>query len=69
MSLVSQGEQSVEVAGRTIEFADGEAISTEHSHKYGLRQFDELAQQAGFEMERTWVDEEEKFTVKYLKLV
>ena len=68
MYLVSGGVQSVEVAGRRFAFADGEAICTEHSYKYSLRQFDELAEEAGFEMERTWVDEEEKFTVKYLAL-
>ena len=68
MYLVSEEKQTARVAGRTINFEKDEPICTEFSHKYSSRQFDEIAKESGFEVQRTWVDEEKKFAVKYLVL-
>ena len=68
MRLVSTKPQSVHVAGRTLDFAKDEYIVTEHSHKYSVDEFRDLARRAGFEPVVTWVDDEELFSVHYLKV-
>ena len=47
MNLVALSDQSVTVAGERFDFARGEAIHTEDSHKYGLPGFAALADRAG----------------------
>jgi dimethylhistidine N-methyltransferase len=54
MHLVSRMSQSVIVAGRCYDFAEGETIHTENSRKYTVRQFAALAARAGWRMERSW---------------
>ena len=39
MHLVSQTEQQVHINGNTFEFASGESIHTENSHKYSIASF------------------------------
>jgi L-histidine N-alpha-methyltransferase len=68
MRLVSTKPQSVHLAGHTLDFAKDEYIVTEHSHKYSVDEFRELARRAGFEPLVTWVDDEELFSVHYLKV-
>lgn len=43
MHLISECEQIVRIAGRSFRFARDEALLTEHSHKYTLTQFGEMA--------------------------
>jgi dimethylhistidine N-methyltransferase len=64
--LVSRREQRVRVAGAELAFASGEAIRTEYSYKYRLRDLRDRAATAGFEVERFWSDEREYFSVHYL---
>lgn len=66
MRLVSTVRQRVSVAGVPIEFAPREYIITEYSHKYAPEEFLALARRAGFVPERTWVDDDELFSVHYL---
>ncbi|MEX0716580.1 MAG: L-histidine N(alpha)-methyltransferase [Planctomycetaceae bacterium] len=66
--LVSRVEQTVRVAGEEFEFAGGETIHTENSHKYTLAGFAELAARAGFAVDRVWMDPRERFSVQYLTL-
>ena len=47
MYLVSLKRQSARLAGGVVEFAAGEAIHTEDSHKYSIESFRELAARAG----------------------
>ena len=63
--LVSQCEQLVRIAGQSIRFAKGEALLTEHSHKYTLEQFDAMAKRAGFDVDTVWTDPERLFSVQY----
>ena len=67
MHLVSKGRQSVTLGGERIDFDDGESIHTENSYKYTVEGFAELAAGAGLSLERTWLDEEELFSVHYLR--
>ncbi len=66
MFLVSTCCQSVSVAGRDFEFAEGEKIHTENSHKYNVDEVLEMAVGAGFLKAKTWLDEDELFGVFYL---
>jgi dimethylhistidine N-methyltransferase len=56
MHLVSRGAQRVRVAGCQFEFADGEAVTTEYSHKPAPAAVAALAAGAGFRIERCWTD-------------
>jgi dimethylhistidine N-methyltransferase len=66
MHLVSRREQQVHVGGATFAFTAGDTIRTEYSYKYRLRDLQELAEAAGFEVERFWTDDREYFSVHYL---
>ena len=63
--LVSQREQLVRIGGQSIRFAKGEALLTEHSHKYTLEQFEAMAKRAGFDVDTVWTDPERLFSVQY----
>lgn len=66
MYLESRTDQSVRVAGESIEFAAGERICTEYSHKYTVDGFCQLAEQAGFALQQFWTDAKSYFAVLYL---
>ncbi len=66
MRLYARRPTSVHVGERRFSFAAGEWIHTEDSHKYTLDGFAELADAAGFVVERVWTDPEDKFSVQYL---
>jgi dimethylhistidine N-methyltransferase len=67
MHLRSVKAQSVEVAGRTFEFEDGETIHTENSRKIALDRFARMAESAGWELTRKWTDAEGLFAVILLE--
>lgn len=64
--VVSQCEQTVTIADNQFEFGDGERVFTEHSHKYTIDGFVELASQAGFSLHKHWTDEQQLFAVLHL---
>jgi dimethylhistidine N-methyltransferase len=68
MRLVSMRRQTVNVADVRVTFDEGEHIVTEHSHKYSLGEFRGLARCAGFEPNRTWVDDRELFSIHYMRV-
>lgn len=63
MHLESRGEQAVRVGDQLFHLADGERICTEHSNKYRLDDFVELAASAGWTTERVFTDERGWFSV------
>ena len=73
MRLVSRRHQRVHLpahAGgdaRTLEFAEGGYIVTEHSHKYSIASFGALAARAGWAVEHCWTDERGWFGVFLLE--
>jgi uncharacterized SAM-dependent methyltransferase len=69
MRLFSKKDQTVRIGDTTISFKAGESILTECSYKYGYEDFAELAASAGFQVDRVWTDERERFTVRYLTVV
>lgn len=66
MHLVSRREQTVTIGGRSFDFAAGETIHTEDSHKYAIDEFHALAGRAGWRAIETWTDAEDLFSVHYL---
>jgi L-histidine Nalpha-methyltransferase len=49
-----------------VEFAAGELIHTENSHKYDEAGIDQLADQTGFVRTRTWLDSQKRFSSNLL---
>jgi dimethylhistidine N-methyltransferase len=66
MYLVSRGRQSVRIGGERLEFAPGERLLTEYSHKFTLPGFAGLAATAGFRVDTVWTDPAGLFSVQYL---
>jgi dimethylhistidine N-methyltransferase len=67
MYLVSLRRQSVSLFGQPFEFAAGEPVHTEDSHKYTIESFREMACRAGFNPRAVWTDEERLFSVHWLE--
>jgi uncharacterized SAM-dependent methyltransferase len=63
MHLESLKDQQVRVAGRTFGFAKGETIHTENSYKFTVDRFADLAQEAGWTLETSWLSAEPAFAV------
>lgn len=65
MHIRSLYTQTIEVSGERFEFAKGETIHTENSHKYTIEEFQALAQSAGWETVQVWTGEG-LFSIHYL---
>ena len=66
MHLESRIGQKVSVLGRVFEFAPGERIHTENSHKYTVAKFQSLAAAAGWRPAQVWTDPDSLFSVHAL---
>jgi dimethylhistidine N-methyltransferase len=67
MHLVSRMNQSLIVAGRCYDFAEGETIHTENSRKYTLTGFATLAARAGWRLERSWQSHDPAYAIVLLR--
>jgi uncharacterized SAM-dependent methyltransferase len=63
MHLQSLDDQSVEAAGRTFTFVEGETIHTESSYKATARRFAFLAQRAGWRIADGWTSPDPAFAI------
>ena len=68
MRLVSEVDQSVRVGTTEVALSAGEHIVTEHSHKYDLDQFEEMARAAGFRLTKQWSDQRDWFSICLLEV-
>ncbi|MFT5207091.1 MAG: dimethylhistidine N-methyltransferase [Candidatus Omnitrophota bacterium] len=68
MHLKSLRGQRVRIDSKEFTFESGETIHTESSHKYDIDQFARMANQAGFYLQKDWVDEQHYFSVLYFSL-
>lgn len=66
MHLVSLRDQTARIGGHAIDFAAGETIHTESSHKYSTEAFRDLAQAAGWTSRDVWIDADSLFSVHVL---
>lgn len=67
MSLVSTRAQVPCVAGIGVALAAGEAIVTEHCHKFTQEGFEALACTAGWNLRQSWVDPQHAYSLQYLE--
>jgi L-histidine Nalpha-methyltransferase len=67
MYLVSMAQQCAHIGDDVIEFAKGEAIHTEDSHKYTLDNFETLAIEAGYVPTAIWTDKAQLFSLQWLE--
>jgi len=68
MHLLSLQDQQVNIDEHVFSFRKEQSILTEYSHKYTPEHFQQLAEQAGFSLIKTWVDKKQLFSVHYLKV-
>jgi L-histidine Nalpha-methyltransferase len=66
MHLVSTVRQEVHLGGSSWRLEAGETIHTENSYKYDPGAFAELAERAGWRLERVWTDPDSLFAEMYL---
>jgi dimethylhistidine N-methyltransferase len=67
MHLVSKARQKVRVADHVFTFERGESIHTENSYKYSQAEFRRMAENAGWKIKKSWVDENDLFAVYLIK--
>lgn len=67
MRLVSTCPQTVHIDSRDFGIEAGECITTEYSYKYTLPGFAGLALKAGFELVKSWEDDNQLFSVLFLR--
>ncbi len=68
MHLRSKLNHIVRVGDSAIAFSKGETIHTENSYKYTQKSFESLADDAGFKVSKSWLDDKQLFSVHYLEL-
>jgi dimethylhistidine N-methyltransferase len=66
MHLVCQRDHVLKIGTRAFEFRAGEPIITEHCYKYSTEDFRELAESAGYRVEKVWLDRDSAFSVQLL---
>lgn len=66
MHLISKEKQVVKIEDYSFEFEKDETILTEYSYKYSLEDFADLVKGIYF-VEKVWVDENELFSVQFLR--
>jgi len=66
MHLVSRRPQSIVVGERDFPLAKDESIVTEHSYKYSLKEFRQLAARANLEVTHCWTDPDNWFSLQHL---
>ena len=67
MHLESRADQQVRCNGSVLDFAAGERILTEYSHKYTVEGFSRLAAESGFSARACWMDPDQLFSVQYFQ--
>jgi dimethylhistidine N-methyltransferase len=67
MHLVATREQAAEAAGGKFSFREGESIHTENAYKFTVERFADLAEQAGWKLERVWESPAPSFAVVLLR--
>lgn len=66
MHLVSKRDHTVAIGDREVSFGEGESICTEHSYKFTIQEFADLASDCGLHLQHQWTDEQNLFAVLLL---
>ncbi len=67
MHLISLADQIINMNGTALYLKKNDDIITEYSYKYTLKEFQNLVSDF-FEVRNTWVDENQFFSVQYLRV-
>ncbi len=67
--IESRVDQVVTVADEQFDFAEGERIHIEYSHKYTIEGFSEMAAAAGLQEQAYWTDPQQYFAMMYLSVL
>jgi dimethylhistidine N-methyltransferase len=67
MHLVATKDTFIEMGGQSFQFAAGDSIHTENSHKYTFEGFADLARSAGLETVQSWTDPDGLFSKHWLQ--
>ena len=67
MHLVAIRPTFIEIGEHRFEFAPGDSIHTESSHKYTIDGFQKMAARAGLESTQVWTDPDELFSMHWLE--
>ena len=67
MRLKSIKNNTINIRGSKFVIKKNEEIHTENSHKYSIRSFKNLVNEAGWKLSTTWVDDKKLFSVHCLK--
>ena len=67
MHLVAVRPTRIELGGQVFDFAEGESLHTENSHKFTPESFTRLAESAGYSVAKRWSDRAELFSLYWLE--
>lgn len=67
IGILSTRRQSARISGRRFTFERDEVIRTQVAYKFTLEEFQALARESGLAPERLWCDDEELFSIHYLR--
>jgi uncharacterized SAM-dependent methyltransferase len=68
MRLKSKKNNNIKINGSKYLIKKNEEIHTENSHKYTIRSFKNITDEAGWKIKKTWVDDKKLFSVHCLDL-
>ena len=68
MRLKSLKKNKIKINGSKYLIKKNEEIHTENSHKYTIKSFKKLVNEAGWKIGKTWVDDRKLFSVHCLDL-
>ena len=68
MKLKAIKKNNISINGSNYSIKKDEEIHTENSHKYTIQSFKNLANEAGWKIKKTWVDDKKLFSVHCLDL-
>jgi len=67
MHLVSRRAQHISLCGQGFDFAEGDSLHTENSHKFTIASLRQLAEAAGFTPGPVWTDPNHLFSLHWLQ--
>jgi len=68
MRLKSKKNNNIKINGSKYFIKKNEEIHTENSHKYTIKSFKNIANEAGWKIKKTWIDDKNLFSIHFLDL-
>jgi len=68
IGLISRYSHVVNIWDEQFSFDAGERIPTQYAYKYTVKEFEQLAEEAGFQLNKYWTDPKRYFAVLHFKI-